>query len=86
MTEVLRDLRHLRPRRATEPDWYDPGALLRTGWEGSATLDTGGGEADPEESAEHLAFCPDSIFQGVGTIADYAPGLVNAEQWSFWWD
>ncbi|MEV7119555.1 DUF4253 domain-containing protein [Kitasatospora griseola] len=37
-------------------------------------------------AAEHLAFCPDNIFQGTGTIADYAPGLVNAEQWSFWWD
>ncbi|MFD8478351.1 DUF4253 domain-containing protein [Kitasatospora sp. NPDC059673] len=37
-------------------------------------------------AAEHLAFCPDNIFQGVGTIADYAPGLVNADQWSFWWD
>ncbi|MFF0296745.1 DUF4253 domain-containing protein [Kitasatospora sp. NPDC004614] len=37
-------------------------------------------------AAEHLAFCPDNIFQGVGTIADYAPGLVNADQWSFWRD
>ncbi|MGW4380473.1 DUF4253 domain-containing protein [Kitasatospora sp. NPDC004531] len=37
-------------------------------------------------AAEHLAFCPDNIFQGAGTIADYAPGLVDADQWSFWWD
>ncbi|MFI9787923.1 DUF4253 domain-containing protein [Kitasatospora sp. NPDC051984] len=37
-------------------------------------------------AAEHLAFCPDDIFQGVGTIADYAPGLVNADRWSFWRD
>ncbi|MFD7641463.1 DUF4253 domain-containing protein [Kitasatospora sp. NPDC059795] len=194
----------LQPRDAGEPDWYDPAALLRTGWECSTTPGGEDGEADPEESAElaesiapftdgwpgtapipegpgdpdraaralarellannahlriglvpaatgaealaacgwtgpvnhegdiakvsavlldwerrygtrlvqvgfadlelsvgappedddlalriaaeHLAFCPDNIFQGVGTIADYAPGLINAEQWSFWWD
>ncbi|OKJ03275.1 DUF4253 domain-containing protein [Kitasatospora sp. CB01950] len=194
----------LQPRGAGEPDWHDPAALLRTGWECSTTPAGEDGEADPQESAElaesiapftdgwpgtaptperpgdpdraaralarelladnahlriglvpaatgaealtacgwtgpvnhegdiakvsavlldwerrygtrlvqvgfadlelsvgappedddlalriaaeHLAFCPDKIFQGVGTIADYAPGLVNAEQWSFWWD
>ncbi|MFG2697294.1 DUF4253 domain-containing protein [Kitasatospora sp. NPDC048407] len=37
-------------------------------------------------AAEHLAFCPDDIFQGAGTTADYAPGLVNADRWSFWRD
>ncbi|MFK0191613.1 DUF4253 domain-containing protein [Kitasatospora sp. NPDC090308] len=37
-------------------------------------------------AAEHLAFCPDNIFQGAGTLTEYAPGLVGAAQWSFWWD
>lgn len=37
-------------------------------------------------AAEHLAFCPDNIGQGPGSIADYAPGLVNASVWGFWWD
>ncbi|QKW23523.1 DUF4253 domain-containing protein [Kitasatospora sp. NA04385] len=37
-------------------------------------------------AAEHLAFCPDNIFQGAGTLTEYASGLVGAEQWSFWWD
>ncbi|BAJ33049.1 MULTISPECIES: DUF4253 domain-containing protein [Kitasatospora] len=37
-------------------------------------------------AAEHLAFCPDNIFQGAGTLTAYAPGLIGAPQWSFWWD
>ncbi|MFJ5884626.1 DUF4253 domain-containing protein [Kitasatospora cineracea] len=189
---------------ASEPDWYDPAALLRTGWEYSTTVDSEGDPLDPEEvaelgrsvapfltgwpgtapaaacagdpdgaaralarellagdpqlriglvaagsgaealtacgwsgpvnhegdiakvsavlldwerrygtrlvqvgfaelelsvaappcdeetalrvGAEHLAFCPDNIFQGAGTLTAYAPGLIGAGQWSFWWD
>ena len=37
-------------------------------------------------AAEHLAFCPDNIFQGVGTVREYAPMLVDAHRWDFWWD
>ncbi len=37
-------------------------------------------------SAEHLAFCSDNIFQGAGSIAAYAPLLVRANRWDFWWD
>lgn len=37
-------------------------------------------------SAEHLAFCPDNIWQGVGTVAEYAPLLVGSRLWKFWWD
>jgi hypothetical protein len=37
-------------------------------------------------AAEHLAFCPDNIWQGVGTLEEYAKGLVGADHWSFWWD
>jgi hypothetical protein len=37
-------------------------------------------------TAEHMAFCPDNIWQGVGTAGEYAKGLVRAEQWGFWWD
>jgi len=37
-------------------------------------------------AAEHLAFCPDNIFQGVGSIGEYAPHLVDAHRWDFWWD
>ncbi|WP_063830754.1 DUF4253 domain-containing protein [Kitasatospora phosalacinea] len=37
-------------------------------------------------AAEHLAFCPDNIFQGAGTLTEYAAGLIGAERWSFWWD
>jgi hypothetical protein len=33
-----------------------------------------------------MAFCPDNIWQGVGTVREYAEGLVRAEQWGFWWD
>jgi predicted DNA-binding WGR domain protein len=37
-------------------------------------------------AAEHLAFCPDNIEQGVGSIREYAPTLVNLSRWDFWWD
>jgi len=37
-------------------------------------------------AAEHLAFCPDNIFQGVGSIGEYVPYLVDANRWDFWWD
>ena len=37
-------------------------------------------------AAEHLAFCPDNIEQGPGSIRDYAPALINLRRWDFWWD
>ncbi len=37
-------------------------------------------------AAEHLAFCSDNIYQGVGSIAEYAPMLVKEHRWDFWWD
>lgn len=37
-------------------------------------------------AAEHFAFCPDNIWQGVGSISEYAELLVDAPRWEFWWD
>jgi Domain of unknown function (DUF4253) len=37
-------------------------------------------------AAEHFAFCSDNIYQGVGSISEYAPLLVGADRWDFWWD
>jgi hypothetical protein len=37
-------------------------------------------------AAEHLAFCPDNIWQGVGSLSEYAPTIVGADRWEFWWD
>lgn len=37
-------------------------------------------------AAEHMAFCPDNVWQGVGTVREYADLLVGAKQWWFWWD
>lgn len=39
-------------------------------------------------AAEHLAFCPDNIWQGeeTGTLAGYADHLVGEDTWHFWWD
>ena len=37
-------------------------------------------------AAEHVAFCPDIIFQGFGAISEYAPKLVGRHRWDFWWD
>jgi hypothetical protein len=37
-------------------------------------------------AAEHWAFCPDAIFQGAGTLIDYAEQIRGKHTWSFWWD
>jgi len=37
-------------------------------------------------AAEHFAFCPDNIQQGVGSIRAYAEALVGEQVWPFWWD
>ncbi|MFC5744917.1 DUF4253 domain-containing protein [Actinomadura rugatobispora] len=37
-------------------------------------------------AAEHHAFCPDNVWQGSGSLEEYAKGLVGADRWTFWWD
>jgi len=39
-------------------------------------------------AAEHFAFCPDNVWQGVSpfTLAGYAERLIDAAMWTFWWD
>lgn len=38
-------------------------------------------------AAEHFAFCPDNLWQShPHTIGEYAPDLIDARSWSFWWD
>ncbi|MER7765794.1 DUF4253 domain-containing protein [Kitasatospora sp. NPDC096140] len=37
-------------------------------------------------AAEHTSLCPDLVFQGSGSLTEYAEQLVGAHQWSFWWD
>ncbi|MFI8498164.1 DUF4253 domain-containing protein [Streptomyces sp. NPDC085524] len=38
-------------------------------------------------AAEHFAFCPDNVWQGSGTVRDYAEeALTGNDHWSFWWD
>jgi hypothetical protein len=37
-------------------------------------------------AAEHVAFCPDNVFQGTGFLREYAETLIGQEVWSFWWD
>ncbi|MFD8756995.1 DUF4253 domain-containing protein [Kitasatospora sp. NPDC059577] len=37
-------------------------------------------------AAEHISLCPDLVFQGTGSLTEYARELVGAHQWSFWWD
>ena len=37
-------------------------------------------------AAEHTAVCPDNIWQGAGTVREYAASLVHARAWTFWWD
>ena len=37
-------------------------------------------------AAEHFAFCADNVYQGAGSIREYAAELPGAGRWSFWWD
>ena len=37
-------------------------------------------------AAEHFAFCMDNIYQGAGSISQYARQLTGSTRWSFWWD
>ncbi|MFE9443386.1 DUF4253 domain-containing protein [Streptomyces sp. NPDC006602] len=38
-------------------------------------------------AAEHLAFCPDTIWQtDPGDLVSYAKTLIGERSWSFWWD
>ncbi|MCB5167849.1 DUF4253 domain-containing protein [Streptomyces bambusae] len=37
-------------------------------------------------AAEHFAFCPDNVWQGAGSIREYARELRGAHTWTFWWD
>ncbi|HXV92182.1 MAG TPA: DUF4253 domain-containing protein, partial [Pseudonocardia sp.] len=37
-------------------------------------------------AAEHVAFCPDLVWQGAGTLTAYAEEIRGMNCWSFWWD
>ncbi|GAA3395193.1 DUF4253 domain-containing protein [Cryptosporangium minutisporangium] len=37
-------------------------------------------------AAEHFAFCPDNIWQGAGSLEQYAADLTGVSVWRFWWD
>jgi hypothetical protein len=37
-------------------------------------------------AAEHFAFCPDNVWQGIEPLRMYARYVYDAGTWSFWWD
>lgn len=39
-----------------------------------------------EIAAEHFAMCSDNIYQGAGSMDEYASTLVDQSCWMFWWD
>ncbi|HEX6276883.1 MAG TPA: DUF4253 domain-containing protein [Polyangiaceae bacterium] len=45
---------------------------------------------DPESAlrvaAEHFAACPDNVYQGAGSVAQYASQIAGQNEWGFWWD
>ena len=45
---------------------------------------------DPDEVAsvalEQVAYCPDAVFQGAGSVTALAEQQVYSDTWSFWWD
>ncbi|SEG89112.1 protein of unknown function [Thermomonospora echinospora] len=83
-------------------EWTAPLAAVVRGWEerfgarvvglGFNTLDLSVA-APPltsrhalQVAAEHWAFCPDTMFQGPGTLIGYAEEIRGKTAWSFWWD
>ncbi|GAB1690650.1 DUF4253 domain-containing protein [Krasilnikovia sp. M28-CT-15] len=72
-------------------DWEDRfGArLIGLGFD-TMYLSVAAPPVDPDHAlrvaAEHLAFAPDNITQGTGSLAEYAALLAGTTQWSFWWD
>jgi uncharacterized protein DUF4253 len=43
-------------------------------------------EAAGKIAAEHSAFCDGCAGQGLRTVREIAPVLVDAPIWTFWWD
>src|SRR5215467_7913904 len=43
-------------------------------------------EAAEKIAAEHSAFCDECAGQGLRTVREIAPVLVDAPIWTFWWD
>jgi hypothetical protein len=37
-------------------------------------------------TCEHLAFCPDAVWQCSDSFSDHAERLVGSPCWGFWWD
>jgi hypothetical protein len=37
-------------------------------------------------AAEHFAFCPDRVWQDIGSLDALATSLVDSPVWQFWWD
>jgi hypothetical protein len=37
-------------------------------------------------AAEHFAMCSDNVYQGAGTLSEYAESLIDQNAWQFWWD
>jgi hypothetical protein len=37
-------------------------------------------------AAEHFGFCPDRVWQDLGSLRSLATSLVDAPLWQFWWD
>lgn len=75
-------------------DWEDRFGTRVVALGGHASLDLSVAAPPQSESdalrvaAEHLAFCPDNVFNGRNDapLEDYARGLIGARSWSFWWD
>jgi hypothetical protein len=43
-------------------------------------------EASTHVAAEHFAACSDNVYQGPGSIEEYASQIAGKRVWGFWWD
>jgi predicted DNA-binding WGR domain protein len=73
--------------RSWEIRWH--ARVVEIGFD-TLTLTVGNPPLDERTSlalaAEHMAFCPDNIWQGSETLVAYARSLLRNRRWDFWWD
>ncbi|WP_442598590.1 DUF4253 domain-containing protein [Neobacillus sp. D3-1R] len=71
--------------------WYDkygaiPALVTHDVWELYVEHPPTTQEESEALAWEQFGFCPDIVYQGVGTVKELAGTLIHSRVWFFWWD
>ncbi|MED4203636.1 DUF4253 domain-containing protein [Neobacillus mesonae] len=71
--------------------WYEqygafPALVTEDVWEFFVENPPGTKEQSEVLAWEQFGFCPDIVWQGVGSVGSLAGTLMNSSIWYFWWD